>query len=80
MDSLDYQILDAIQKEFKDAGIPTAIYYPKPLHLQNAFSCLGYKMGEFPVTESTANKIFSLPMYPYLSGSQIDEIIQVFKK
>jgi len=71
---------DAIQKEFKDAGIPTAIYYPKPLHLQNAFSCLGYKMGEFPVTESTANKIFSLPMYPYLSGSQIDEIIQVFKK
>jgi UDP-2-acetamido-2-deoxy-ribo-hexuluronate aminotransferase len=69
-----------VQKRLNDAAIPSMIYYPKPLHLQNAFNYLGYKSGEFPVTESTADKIFSLPMHPYLSGSQIAEIIQVFKK
>jgi UDP-2-acetamido-2-deoxy-ribo-hexuluronate aminotransferase len=66
------------QKRLKDAGIPSMIYYPKPLHLQNAFTCLRYKAGDFPVTEYTASKIFSLPMHPYLSRSQADEIMQVF--
>ena len=50
------------------AGIPTAIYYPKPLHLQTAFAGLGYKPGDFPASEDVANRIFSLPMHPYLEG------------
>lgn len=53
-------------ERLKDAGIPTAIYYPKPLHLQPALNFLGYKHGDFPVSEDYAQRIFSLPMHPYL--------------
>jgi dTDP-4-amino-4,6-dideoxygalactose transaminase len=52
--------------KLKTANIPTAIYYPKPLHRQTAFAGLGYKPGDFPVIEDCANRIFSLPMHPYL--------------
>ena len=51
----------------KEKGIPTAIYYPKPLHLQEAFAYLDYKEGSFPVTEKASKNIFSLPMHPYMS-------------
>ena len=56
--------------KLKEAGIPTAIYYPKPLHLQAAFSGLGYKEGNFPVSEDCARRIFSLPMHPYLDAGE----------
>jgi dTDP-4-amino-4,6-dideoxygalactose transaminase len=55
-------LLSALNKE----KIPSAIYYPKPLHQQEAFSFLGYKKGDFPVSEDAAARIFSLPMHPYL--------------
>ncbi|MCX5828803.1 MAG: DegT/DnrJ/EryC1/StrS family aminotransferase [Deltaproteobacteria bacterium] len=57
-----------LQEALKSAGIPTAIYYPRPLHLQGAFAALGYKSGDFPVSEEMAGRIFSLPMHPYLDG------------
>lgn len=57
---------DAIMKKMQAAGIPTVIYYPRPLHLQGAFSFLGYRAGDFPVSEDCARRIFSLPMHPYL--------------
>jgi len=57
----------AIQSKLKDVQIPTAVYYPKPLHRQSAFSDLNYKNGDFPVSEDCADRIFSLPMHPYLS-------------
>lgn len=56
----------ALLNKLKEAGIPTAIYYPKPLHLQPALSYLGYKEGDLPVSEECARRIFSLPMHPYL--------------
>ncbi len=68
------------QSALKDAGIPTAVYYPKPLHRQDAFSHLGYKMGDFPVTDAVSEKIFSLPMHPYLTEEQIDRIANVIRK
>lgn len=52
--------------QLKAAGVPTAIYYPKPLHRQEAFAHLGYQPGDFPVSERAAARIFSLPMHPYL--------------
>ena len=55
-----------IMNRLKASSIPTAIYYPKPLHLQTAFASLGYAPGAFPVSEDAANRIFSLPMHPYL--------------
>jgi dTDP-4-amino-4,6-dideoxygalactose transaminase len=66
-----------LQAKFKEAGIPTAIYYPKPLHLQTAFKSLGYKEGDFPVSEDCSSRIFSLPMHPYLSSSDQERIAQV---
>jgi len=57
----------ALQNKLKEAAIPTAIYYPQPLHLQSAFSSLGYQKGDFPISEDCARRIFSLPMHPYLT-------------
>jgi len=66
--------------KLKELGIPTAIYYPRPLHLQTAFSHLGYQQGDFPVAESMSERIFSLPMYPYLDTSDQNRIIEAVKK
>jgi len=67
-----------VLEALKEAGIPTAIYYPKPLHMQTAYADLGYRKGEFPVSEHSASRIFSLPMHPYLDEetqrSIIDEV------
>jgi len=59
-----------LQAKLKEAGIPTAIYYPQPLHLQTAFNSLGHKNGDFPVSEDCARRIFSLPMHPYLTEAE----------
>jgi dTDP-4-amino-4,6-dideoxygalactose transaminase len=56
-----------IQDKLKNESIPTAIYYPKPLHLQTAFKSLGYTKGDSPISEDCAERIFSLPMHPYLT-------------
>ena len=66
---------DAIMKKMQAAGIPTVIYYPRPLHLQGAFSFLGYRAGDFPVSEDCARRIFSLPMHPYLGETDQDRIV-----
>ena len=65
-----------LQAKLKEAGIPTAIYYPKPLHLQTAFKSLGYEEGDFPVSEDFSGRIFSLPLHPYLSGSDQEIIVK----
>jgi len=62
----DDQHRSQLQEKLKSANIPTAIYYPTPLHLQTAFSNLGYKEGDFPISENCSERIFSLPMHPYL--------------
>ena len=68
-----------LQSKLQEAGIPTAIYYPKPLHLQTAFQKLGYKAGDFPVSEDCAGRIFSLPMHPYLSAEDQQQIAESLK-
>ena len=57
---------EAVQARLKDAGVPTAVFYPKPLHLQQAFGYLGYKKGDMPISEEVARDIVSLPMHPYM--------------
>jgi UDP-2-acetamido-2-deoxy-ribo-hexuluronate aminotransferase len=66
---------DSIMKIIQGKGIPTVIYYPRPLHLQSAFSSLGYRDGDFPVSEDCARRIFSLPMHPYLTEGDQDRIV-----
>ncbi len=63
---------DRVLERLKESGVPTAVYYPKPLHLQEAYAYLEHKDGDFPVSESTASRIFSLPMHPYLTEEEID--------
>jgi UDP-2-acetamido-2-deoxy-ribo-hexuluronate aminotransferase len=66
--------------KLKAADIPTAVYYPKPLHLQGAFAGLGYRPGDFPVSEDCAARIFSLPMNPYLTGEDQEKIASILKR
>ena len=61
------------------AGIPTAIYYARPLHLQPALADLGGQLGDFPVAEDASGRIFSLPMGPYLQPVDQDRVIAALK-
>lgn len=68
---------EEIQNRLKENDIPSAIYYPIPLHLQTAYLYLGYKKGNMPVTEEISECVFSLPMHPYLKDEEIDKICEV---
>ena len=57
------------------AGIGTGIHYPIPLHRQRAYESLGYKVGDFPVTEKVASQIVSLPMFPNLTAEQQERVV-----
>ena len=65
---------DAITEYLNEKGIATGIHYPIPIHLQKAYSYLGYHRGNFPVTEQYATEILSLSMYPELSEVQLSYI------
>ena len=67
-------IRDPLKKYLADAGIPTMVYYPKPLHLQNVFKYLTYQIGDLPVTESLCNQVISLPMHTELDNDQLEFI------
>lgn len=69
-----------VQQALQDQGVPTANYYPIPMHLSTAFSYLGYKNGDLPVCEAQASRVFSLPMHPYLEEKDIDMICDIVKE
>ncbi|WP_027178973.1 DegT/DnrJ/EryC1/StrS family aminotransferase [Maridesulfovibrio bastinii] len=69
-----------IQDALKEAGVPSPIYYPIPMHLQTAFKDLGYKTGDMPISENAAERIFALPMYPYIEKATQEMIAGVIKK
>lgn len=66
-------------QRLQEAGIPTAIHYPLPIHQQPAFAHLGYRLGQFPVSERLARRIFSLPMHPYLTPADQDRIVAALR-
>jgi UDP-2-acetamido-2-deoxy-ribo-hexuluronate aminotransferase len=70
---------DALGAKLKDAGIPTAVYYPKCLHEQLVFSDLGYRWGDFPVAEKASREVISLPMHPFLSEAEQDRVVDAVK-
>jgi dTDP-4-amino-4,6-dideoxygalactose transaminase len=71
---------DELARFLKDKGIETVIHYPIPLHLQPAYKGLGYRRGDFPVTEKLLDEILSLPMYPELTEAQIGEIVAAVRQ
>jgi UDP-2-acetamido-2-deoxy-ribo-hexuluronate aminotransferase len=74
--SIRVQNRDALQRTLKEKGIPTAVHYPLPLHLQECFAYLGHQKGDFPIAELVSDEILSLPMNPYVSDDEIDYICE----
>ena len=70
---------DALQQFLNERGVPTIIYYPKPLHLQRVYSGLGGE-GELPVAETVARRILPLPMYPELTNEHVDDVVEVIRE
>ena len=69
-----------LEKHLREKGVPTAIYYPTPLHLQPAYSGLGYKKGDFPIAEHISERILALPMHAFLMQAEQDFIIDCLSK
>jgi dTDP-4-amino-4,6-dideoxygalactose transaminase len=65
---------DAVQQRLRARQVDTGIHYPVPAHLQPACASLGYKAGDFPVTEAAAARMLSLPMFPELTEAQIEYV------
>ncbi|MFH1905626.1 MAG: DegT/DnrJ/EryC1/StrS family aminotransferase [bacterium] len=63
-----------------ERGIQCGIHYPVPIHLHQAFASLGFKKGNFPVSEMLADRILSLPMFPEITDEQIDSVVKVIKE
>lgn len=70
---------DRLQQYLSDYGIPSAVYYPLPNHLQPAYAYLGYRLGQFPVAERLSRTVLSLPMHPMLTDEQVAYICQVLQ-
>ena len=68
------------RKELEQEGVATGIHYPIPIHLQQACTHYGYKLGMLPVTEAVSEHIVSMPMYPELTTEQIQVVVSAVKK
>jgi UDP-2-acetamido-2-deoxy-ribo-hexuluronate aminotransferase len=71
---------DELQKFLANKGIPSMIYYPVPLHLQEAYQYLGYKKGDFPVSEKLSEQVLSLPMHTELTEEQLNYITSAIRE
>lgn len=71
---------DLLQRRLQERGIQSGIHYPIPVHLQPAYNDLGYKPGDFPVTELAANEVLSLPMYAELAQEDIETICRAVRE
>jgi UDP-2-acetamido-2-deoxy-ribo-hexuluronate aminotransferase len=71
---------EAVQKALQELGVPTAVHYPIPLHLQPAFAHLGLGEGSFPLAEAAGKRVMSLPMHPFLDEATQDAIVAAVKK
>jgi len=69
-----------LQESLAAQGIQTGLHYPIPVHLQPAYADLGYRRGDFPVSELAAQQVLSLPMYPELTPAQIDTVAEAIKR
>jgi dTDP-4-amino-4,6-dideoxygalactose transaminase len=71
---------DEALKVLQEGGISVGIHYPVPVHLQKAYANLGYRAGEFPVTEKLADQFLSLPIYPELAPEKVAEVVTQLEK
>ena len=71
---------DALQAFLKEQGIPTMVYYPKPMHEQTAYKELGYEKGSCPVTEELCGTVLSLPIHPYITEEELELVCGKIKE
>jgi dTDP-4-amino-4,6-dideoxygalactose transaminase len=71
---------ERVQQELKEQGVPTAIYYPQPLHLAEPLRHLGYHAGDFPVAEQASNETLALPFFPEMTDEQMHGTVDVLKE
>jgi len=71
---------DAVRGRMAERGVQTAVYYPRPLHLQPMYRDLGYGKGDFPEAERAAREVLCLPMYPELTDAQVDEVVEACRR
>ncbi|WP_040197565.1 DegT/DnrJ/EryC1/StrS family aminotransferase [Candidatus Soleaferrea massiliensis] len=76
----DHQTREHVMRELKARGIPSFVYYPKPMHLQSAFRSYGCQAGECPVSELASDTVLSLPMHPYLTEEETAFIAQAVRR
>lgn len=77
---IQYKHRDELKNYLAEKGIDTKIHYPLPIHYQEAAASLGYKKGDFPVTERQAETILSLPVYPELTDEQVDYVAETIRE
>lgn len=70
----DRDARDGLRSHLERRGIATGLHYPVPLHLQPAFSALGHEPGDFPVAEAAADRVLSLPIFPGMTGAEVDAV------
>jgi dTDP-4-amino-4,6-dideoxygalactose transaminase len=70
---------DTLKQYLTEQGIGTAVFYPKPLHLQDCFRDLGYQEGDFPIAERLCQEVLSLPIYTELTAEQIDYVADTIR-
>lgn len=70
---------DDLQQFLADRGVPTIIYYPRPLHMQKVYADCGWHEGDFPVAEAVSKHILPLPMYPELTDEQVEYVVRTVK-
>lgn len=71
---------DALQTHLKEEGIPSMVYYPRPMHMQGAFDGMESANASFPVTERLCDTVLSLPMHPYLKETEQEAVIQSIRE
>ena len=71
---------DKLKEHLKARGIATGLHYPIPLHLQEAYSHLGYKKGDFPIAEEISQEILSMPMFPELTDEELKTIVNAINE
>ncbi|MBP9500642.1 MAG: DegT/DnrJ/EryC1/StrS family aminotransferase [Candidatus Promineofilum sp.] len=70
---------EALMDHLKEMGVATGLHYPIPIHLQPAYTELGYKRGDFPVTEAYAEEIVSLPIFPELDDEKVSYVVNAIR-